>query len=84
MNNANEIRDFIVSNFLFGDAGSLGDDTSFLESGTVDSTGMLELIMFLEEKYNIKVEPQEMLPENLDSVNRAARFLATKLDKTAA
>ena len=76
------IRKFIVSNLLFGDDAGLGDDTSFLESGVIDSTGVLELIMFLESTYGIKVAPEEMLPENLDSVNRVARFLTRKLPGT--
>jgi acyl carrier protein len=83
MNHTEEIRDFVVTNFLFGDASSLQDDTSFLERGIVDSTGMLELIMFLEQTYNIKIEPEEMLPENLDSVNKVVQFLGRKQEKAA-
>jgi acyl carrier protein len=79
MNHAKEIRDFIVANFLFGEAGSLQDDTSFLGSGIVDSTGMLELISFLESTYDVTVEPAEMIPENLDSINRVVQFLGRKL-----
>jgi acyl carrier protein len=78
MKQAKQIRDFIVSNFLFGNAGTLQDDTSFLESGIIDSTGMLELIMFLEQTYGIKIEPEEMVPENLDSVNKAVQYVARK------
>jgi acyl carrier protein len=83
MNHTKEIRDFVVTNFLFGDASSLQDTTSFLESGIVDSTGMLELIMFLEQTYDIKIEPEEMLPENLDSVNKVVQFLGRKQEKAA-
>jgi len=83
MDYAKELRAFIVTNFLYGEGGALKDDTSFLESGIVDSTGMLELIMFLETKYGVKVAPEEMLPENLDSINALARFLDTKLVATA-
>ncbi len=79
MNYSNQIRDFVVSNFLFGDGAALKDDTSFLESGTVDSTGILELIGFLENKYHVKVDPKEMVPENLDSINRVANFVAMKV-----
>lgn len=79
MNHIKEVREFVISNFLFGDASSLRDDRSFLESGIVDSTGMLELIMFLESTYGVKIEPEEMVPENLDSVNRVAQFIARKL-----
>lgn len=82
-NHTKEIRDFVVTNFLFGDASSLQDDTPFLERGIVDSTGMLELIMFLEETYDIKIEPEEMLPENLDSVNKVVQFLGRKQEKAA-
>jgi len=78
MNYTNEIREFVINNFLFGDEASLQDDKSFLDSGIIDSTGMLELIMFLEQTYGIKIELEEMLPENLDSVNKVAAFLAKK------
>ncbi len=78
MNYSKEIRDFVVSNFLFGEGGSLQDDTSFLESGIIDSTGMLELIMFLENQCNVRVEPEEMVPENLDSINRLVQFIGKK------
>ena len=84
MNYANQVRDFVVENFLFGDKGSLKDDTSFLDEGVVDSTGMLELIMFLESTYDIKVQPEEMIPDNLDSVTRVAGFLTKKAAKAAA
>ena len=84
MNYAKEIRDFVVTNFLFGDAGSLTDDTSFLESGIIDSTGMLELIMFLDNTCGVRVEPEELIPENLDSINRLVRFLTQKTGKPAA
>ncbi len=81
MNYAKEIREFIISNFLFGDASSLHDDQSFLDSGVVDSTGMLELILFLETRYGIKIASEEMAPDNLDSVNRLIEFLGKKLVK---
>lgn len=83
MNYTKQVRDFVVSNFLFGDGASLQDDTSFLDGGIIDSTGMLELIMFVEEKYGIKVREEEMLPENLDSLNRVGQFLARKLGQAA-
>ncbi len=78
MNYAKEIKDFVVSNFLFGDAGTLQNDTSFLSSGIIDSTGMLELIMFLENTYDIKIDPAEMIPDNLDSIDRIVQFLGRK------
>jgi acyl carrier protein len=79
MDYAKEVRDFVISNFLFGEAGSLRDDTSFLDSGIIDSTGMLEMIMFLENTCGVKIEPEEMVPENLDSINRVVQFVKRKL-----
>jgi len=84
MNYAKEIRDFVVTNFLFGEAGTLTDDTSFLDSGIIDSTGMLELIMFLDNAFGVRVEPEEMVPENLDSINRLVQYLSKKTGKPAA
>ena len=74
-----EIKTFIIENFLFGNADGLSDDTSFLEEGIIDSTGVLELITFLENKFSIKVEDDELIPENLDSINNICVFLENKL-----
>jgi acyl carrier protein len=73
------VRDFVVANFLFGDGELLKEDTSFMEKGIVDSTGMLEMIMFLEETYNIKIEDDELVPENLDSLQNISRFVSRKV-----
>ena len=73
------VRAFIVENFLFGEADHLEEGTSFLESGIIDSTGVLELIAFLEEKYGFKVEDEEVVPENLDSLKNVSSFLEKKL-----
>ncbi len=77
------MRDFIVENFLFGkkDA-TLGDDDSFLQKGLIDSTGILEVISFIEGKFGIKVEDEELLPENLDSIRRLANFIGRKQGST--
>ena len=72
------IRQFVVETFLFGQAGSLTDETSFLEQGIVDSTGVLELVAHLEKTYAIKVQDDELVPDNLDSINAIAAFLAKK------
>ncbi len=77
---AQEIRQFVVSNFLFGQPGTgLADDQSFLETGIIDSTGVLELVAFLEQQYRISVADRELLPENLDSINNVSRFVSSKL-----
>ena len=79
----NKLRQFVVDNFLFGCAVSLENDTSFLESGIIDSTGMLEVIMFIEQEYGISIEPHELIPENLDSISRILRFVNRKLQSPA-
>ncbi|BBO72936.1 acyl carrier protein [Desulfosarcina widdelii] len=73
-----EIRNFIIENFLFGNANGLKDDTSFLEEGIIDSTGVLELVTFLEETYEIQVDDEELIPENLDSIDNVAAYLERK------
>ena len=74
-----KIRAFIFSNFLFdADQGALENDASFLDQGIIDSTGVLELVEWLEETFSIKVEDDELIPENLDSVNRLGQFIARK------
>lgn len=74
-----QIRGFILENYLFtSDPAALGLDDSLLERGIVDSTGMLEIIFFVEEQLGVKVADEEMVPDNLDSVNRIARFVETK------
>lgn len=75
------IREFIVENFLFGDDGQLKEDTSFLESGMIDSTGILELVSFLEERFGIKIEDEELVPEHLDSLFNVANYVKKKLGK---
>ncbi len=75
-----QIREYVVENFLLGeDESEFSDDTSFLESGLIDSTGILELISFLEEEFEVEIADEEMIPDNLDSVESVARFIALKL-----
>lgn len=74
-----QVRQFILANYLFtDDEGKLSDSQSLMQSGAMDSTGILELIMFLEEKIGVKVADQEMLPANLDSVDSVVAFVARK------
>jgi acyl carrier protein len=73
------IREFVVDNFLFGEDGKLEEETSFLESGIIDSTGILELIAFLEETYGLEIEDEDIIPENFDSLTNIVRFLEGKL-----
>lgn len=73
------IRKFIIENFLFDEDDNLRRDTSFLESGIIDSTGILELVTFLEETFGITVEDEELIPENLDSINSVEQYVEKKL-----
>jgi acyl carrier protein len=74
-----KIRQFIVEDFLFGDDNGLKDDTSFLDEGIIDSTGILELVSFLEEEFSISVEDEELIPENLDSIMNVVAYLEKKM-----
>ena len=75
-----DIRDFIVSNFLFGvDDGSLKREDSFLQNGVIDSTGVLELVEYLEKSYKIDVSDHELVAANLDSIQRVAAYVSRKL-----
>ena len=75
------VRKFITDNFLFReDLESFPDDASFLEAGIIDSTGVLELITFLEGSFDIEVLDEEMVPENFDSVSRIVGYVKQKLD----
>ena len=74
-----DLRQYLVNNLLFGRSDvSVGGDTSFLESGLIDSTGVLELVAFLEEKFHIKVDDEDLIPANLDTVNALIRFVEGK------
>jgi acyl carrier protein len=73
-----KIRQFVIGNFLFGDDRGLKDNSSFLEEGLIDSTGIVELVSFIEEEFSITVADMELLPENLDSINNIATYLRKK------
>ena len=74
-----KIRAFILENFLFGNDQGLNDDISFLDEGIIDSTGILELVSFLEEEFDISVEDEEIVPENLDSIKNVVSYLERKM-----
>lgn len=76
---AAQIKGFVLQNFLFTeDQSALADDQSLVESGTLDSTGILELITFIEESFGIRVADDEMLPANFDSINAITAFVSRK------
>lgn len=74
------IKPFILGNYLFTeDAGALADDASLIRGGVVDSTGILELVEFLEATYGVRVEAAEMIPANFDSIDMISAFMARKM-----
>jgi acyl carrier protein len=73
-----QIKKFIIDNFMFGNSNGIQDDTSFLGEGIIDSTGVLELVTFIEETFNLKVDDEELIPENMDSVDNLAGYLQRK------
>jgi acyl carrier protein len=79
-----QVRAFIVENFLFGDDSTpLGDEQSLIESDMVDSTGILELVSFLEERFGVAMADADIVPANLDSIARIAAFVARKSEAVA-
>ena len=75
-----ELRQFVIDNFLFGKPyDGFADDDSFIEHGIIDSTAVMELIAFLEERYRLKLQDQDLIPENLDSINGLARFVESRV-----
>ena len=81
----NQIKQYVAENFLFSDDGyNLADDASFLDEGIIDSTGVLELVMFVEETFRdgqdqpLSVQDDEIVPENFDSVARLAAYIRRK------
>ena len=79
-----ELRQFIVENFLFGkEDAPLANGDSLLELGIIDSTGVLELVSFLEQKYGFTIQDEELVPENLDSIDRLVQFVRRKAEIAA-
>ncbi|ABS25416.1 acyl carrier protein [Anaeromyxobacter sp. Fw109-5] len=72
------VRQFIVENFYVSDPSELADDSLLVTSGVIDSTGMLEMIAFVETEFAIRIDDEEMTPENLESIGRIAAFVARK------
>lgn len=74
-----DVRQFVVENFLFGeDDPTLTNEDSLLDGGVIDSTGVLELVAFLEDRFQTAVADMELVPENLDSIRRIAQFIQRK------
>lgn len=79
MNVRDKVREYIIENFLFGDAEPLADDDmSLLDEGVIDSVGVMELVAFLESDFGISVGDEELVPDNLDSVSNLVVFVGRK------
>lgn len=79
MSTESVLRTFILENYLFtNDESELSNDDSFLDMGVIDSTGIMELVIFIEEQFDIQVRDEELLPENLDSINKIVKFIDSK------
>ena len=77
-----DVREFVTDNFLFGRTNvSLDGDDSLLEEGLIDSTGVLELVTFIEARFDVTVEDEELVPDNLDSINRLITFIEAKVEE---
>jgi acyl carrier protein len=76
------IRNFLFENYLFGyDENEFSNDSSFMDYGVLDSTGILELIVFIEGEFNIEISDMEIIPENMDSVSCVSRLVYGKINK---
>lgn len=74
-----ELRAFVIENFLFGQPGTLDNHDSFMEKGIIDSTGILEVLMHLTDTYSIEITPDELIPDNFDSIEQLTNFVNHKL-----
>ena len=80
MQHESKVREFVLKNYLFtNEQAALKSEDSFMKNGIMDSTGILEMIMFLHDEFGVDVMDDEMVPENLDSVNNVVAFLDKKL-----
>ena len=77
------VRQFVLEYFYVSDPAELTDEISLIDSGIVDSTGMLEIILFLEGEYGFHVEDQETIPENLETISRIAAYVDRKVAAAA-
>lgn len=78
------VRAFILESFYLSDPAELTDELSLIDSGIVDSTGMLDVILFIEEAYQIHVQDSETVPENLETISRIAAYVSRKCGEAAA
>ena len=78
------VRQFLLDNFLMGSSATIADDASFMRGHVLDSSGFMELVLFLEESFGVKVVDAELMPENLDSLENIQAYVARKRASPAA
>lgn len=78
-----KVREFIVENFLMGDDDGFNTEDSLLDTGVIDSTGVLELVMFIEDNFSFEVEDSDVVPENFDTVDALAAYITSKEEQGA-
>jgi acyl carrier protein len=75
------VEDYIVENILFGDHEKLDENVSFQESRILDSTGLLDLILFIEERFGIEIGDSEVIPDNFDTLRRMSEFVERRVNE---
>ena len=83
MNYSDVIKQFIIDNFLFGEGAKLSVDTLLLEKGIIDSTGVIELVAFIEDNFNTTVTDEELVQHNFSSLNAIEKYLQSKNNQVA-
>ena len=84
MDPVNTVKEFIIENFLFGDEDQIELETDFFDKGIIDSTGVIELVSYMEETFQISIDDEELIPENLSSLENIKVFLEQKLNQKVA
>jgi acyl carrier protein len=84
MDPVSDVKEFIIENFLFGDEEQIELETDFFEKGIIDSTGVIELVSFMEETFEISIDDEELIPENLSSLKNIGEFLKQKKEPKVA
>lgn len=76
---SDQIKEFIIENFLFGEKNHFDESTDFFQKGILDSTGIIELVGFIEQTFNVSIEDDELIVENFSSLNNITTYLQSKI-----
>ncbi|MEO8231770.1 MAG: acyl carrier protein [Ignavibacteriota bacterium] len=80
MGESEQIKEFIIDNFLFGELNHFDENTNFFEKGILDSTGIIELVSFIEQTFNISIEDEELIVDNFSSLTHITKYLQSKAE----